>query len=91
MKANITTVEQFIASIRAMCATKERAEVEFLRAQVRTLLGIVGNKRIILSDEQRRLLAKTGIAARDSLAESSLIFKPETILKWHRTLKAAKK
>ena len=73
-----------------MCCTRERAEVEFLRAQVRTLLGVIGNKRILLTDEQRRLLATTGIAAKDSLAESSLIFKPETILKWHRALKAAK-
>ncbi len=90
MNEHIATVEQFIAGIRAMCCTRERADVEFLRAQVSTLLGVIGNKRILLTDEQRRLLATTGIAAKDSLVESSLNFKPETILKWHRALKAAK-
>lgn len=30
------------------------------------------------------------LAAKESLAESSLIFTPETILKWHRALKAGK-
>jgi putative transposase len=89
-QGNIATIEQFIERIRAMFSDKQRADVEFLKAQVRTLLEIVGNQRILLNDEQRARLAKAGLETKDSLAETSLIFKPETILKWHRALKAAK-
>lgn len=90
MEPKITSIDQFITSIRSLFETKERAEIAFLKTQVHTLLEIIGDKRILLNDAQRARLAKTGLAAKESLAESSLIFNPETILKWHRALKAGK-
>jgi hypothetical protein len=50
-----------------------------------------GKKRLLLSDDQRRLLAVKGKSlGRKALMELTTIVTPDTILRWHRTLVANK-
>jgi hypothetical protein len=50
-----------------------------------------GKKRILLTDDQRRLLAVKGKAlGRKALMELTTIVTPDTILRWHRQLVAQK-
>ena len=70
---------------------QQQALLEFQRLQIEALLRKMGKKRILLSDEQRRLLAVKGKAiGRKALKEVSLIVTPDTILRWHRELVAQK-
>jgi len=48
------------------------------------------NKRLRLSDRERRTLAEKAIALGKLMADTVTIVKPQTILKWHRTLVAKK-
>ena len=59
--------------------------VEFQNAQITALLQKLGKKRILLSDDQRRLLAVKGKSiGRKTLLELTTIVTPDTILRWHR-------
>jgi len=50
-----------------------------------------GKKRVLLSDDQRRLLAVKGkLLGRNALMELTTIVTPDTIMRWHRTLVAQK-
>jgi hypothetical protein len=50
-----------------------------------------GDKRILLNDDQRRRLAVKGkILGRKRLEEVGTLFTPDTVLRWHRMLVAAK-
>ncbi|MFT5109643.1 MAG: putative transposase, partial [Pseudoalteromonas tetraodonis] len=60
-------------------------------AQIRILMEKMGRRRILLSDQQRRVLAAKGKAlGRRALMELTTIVTPDTILRWHRRLVAAK-
>ncbi len=53
--------------------------------------GMQGKKRLLLSDDQRQLLAVKGKSlGRKALMELTTIVTPDTILRWHRTLVAQK-
>ena len=63
--------------------------IEYLLAENRVLRQKVGRKRILLGDEQRRLLAVKGkILGRKMLEPVASIVNPETIPRWHRELVA---
>ncbi len=65
--------------------------IEYLKMENTILRGKLGKKRIILTDEQKRLLAVSGKRlGRKVLSEICCAFSPDTILKWHRKLIAAK-
>ena len=50
-----------------------------------------GKKRLLLTDDQRRILAVKGKSlGRKALMEPTTIVTPDTILRWHRTLIAKK-
>jgi putative transposase len=52
---------------------------------------MLGNKRMLLNDDQRRRLAVHGKAlGRKLLGEIATLFTPDTILRWHRQLVAQK-
>ena len=65
--------------------------INFQNAQIDALLKKLGKKRILLTDDQRRILAVKGKSiGRKALRELTTIVTPDTILRWHRTLVAKK-
>jgi putative transposase len=65
--------------------------VEYLRTENQVLKEKIGKKRILLDDNQRRPLAVNGkVLGRKMLEEVGTIVTPDTILRWHRQLVAAK-
>ena len=70
---------------------EQQQVIEFYQAQLEALLQAQGKKRIILTDDQRRVLAVKGkTLGRKALAELTTIVTPDTILRWHRKLVAQK-
>jgi len=70
---------------------REQEIIEYLRAENRVLREKLGKKRILLNDDQRRRLAVKGkILGRKMLEQMATIVTPDTILRWHRELVAAK-
>jgi len=70
---------------------RQQDVIEYLRAENRVLREKLGKKRILLNDDQRRRLAVKGkILGRKMLEQVATIVTPDTILRWHRELIAAK-
>jgi putative transposase len=70
---------------------RQQAVIDFQNEQIRSLLAAQGKKRVRLTDDQRRRLAVKGKAlGRKTLSEIATIVTPDTILRWHRQLVAAK-
>jgi len=78
--------------ILAGWVNREQQEmIEYLRTENQILKELVRKKRILLNDDQRRRLAVKGkILGRRRLDEVGTLFTPDTILRWHRMLVAAK-
>ena len=83
---------QLLLLILAGWINRHQKEVlEYLRAENQVLKEMVGKKRILLTDAQRRRLAVKGkILGRMALREIATIVTPDTILRWHRELVAQK-
>src|SRR5918999_1738942 len=65
--------------------------IEYLREENRVLREQLGQRRLRLTDDQRRrLAAKAKGLGRKLLAEIATIVTPETLLKWHQRLIAQK-
>jgi putative transposase len=63
----------------------------FNQAELEAMMKAQGKKRLLLTDDQRRLLAVKGKSlGRKALMELTTIVTPDTILRWHRTLVAQK-
>src|SRR4030042_6057781 len=61
--------------------------IEYLLAENRVMRQKLGKRRILLNDEQRRMLAIKGkVLGRKVLEQVAGIVTPETILRWHREL-----
>ncbi len=70
---------------------QQQLAIDYLQAENRVLREQVGKKRILLTDDQRRRLAVQGKElGRKGLESISTLFTPDTILRWHRKLVAAK-
>ena len=66
---------------------QQQEVIEFQNAQIQALLDKMGRKRILLTDDQRRVLAVKGKAlGRKAMMELTTIVMPDTILRWHRRL-----
>ena len=80
-----------LAALCGMVNERQQQIIEFQNAQIETLLKKLGKKRLLLDDNQRRLLAvKAHAIGRKALLELTTIFTPDTILRWHRELVAKK-
>ncbi len=67
------------------------AVIEYLKEENRILRELHGKKRLLFTDKQRQRLAVKGKAlGRKALAEIGSLVTPDTILRWYRTLVAAK-
>ena len=70
---------------------QQQAAVDYLLTENKVLRELQGKRRILLSDDQRRRLAIKGkLLGRKALQEIATIVTPDTILRWHRQLVAAK-
>jgi putative transposase len=70
---------------------RQQQIIEFQNAQIEALLKKLGKKRVLLTDNQRLILAVKGKAlGRKALMELTTIVTPDTILRWHRQLVAKK-
>ena len=70
---------------------RQQQIIEFQDSMIISLMQSQGKKRILLTDDQRRLLAVKGKAlGRKTLRELTTIVTPDTILRWHRELVAKK-
>ena len=70
---------------------RQQQIIEFQDSMIISLMQSQGKKRILLTDNQRRLLAVKGKAlGRKTLRELTTIVTPDTILRWHRELVAQK-
>ena len=70
---------------------RQRQIIEFQNAEIEALLKKLGKKRVLLTDDQRRILAVKGKAlGRTALMELTTIVTPDSILRWHRELVAKK-
>lgn len=79
-----------VARVRGALNREQARAIEFLREENRVLREQLG-RRIRLDDGQRRRLAAKGAAlGRKSLQSLATIVTPDTILRWHRELVAAK-
>ena len=80
-----------LVALSAWVNRRQQQIIEFQNAQIDALLRKLGKKRVLLSDDQRRLLAVKGKAlGRKALMELTTIVTPDTILRWHRKLVAQK-
>jgi transposase InsO family protein len=69
----------------------QQSVIEYLRAENHALREQLGPKRIRWTDAQRRLLAeKARAVGRAALAQLGPVVTPDTLLRWYRTLVAAK-
>ncbi len=87
----LQTWQILLAALCGMVNQRQQQIIEFQNAQIETLLKELGKKRLLLNDNQRRLLAvKAHAIGRKALLELTTIFTPDTILRWHRELVAKK-
>ncbi len=77
--------------VSAWVNQRQQQIIEFQNTQIEALLKKLGKKRVLLTDDQRRLLAVKGKSlGRKALMEVTTIVTPDTILRWHRQLVAQK-
>lgn len=83
---------QFLLLVLAAWINRsQQAAIEYLRTENQILRELVGKKRILLNDDQRRRLAVKGnVLGLRRLRELAGIVTPETILRWYRRLVARK-
>ena len=78
-------------AVAGWMSQQQQEVIAYLREENRILREQLGQKRILLSIEQKRRLATKGkVIGRALLAQFGTLFSPQTILGWHRKLIARK-
>ena len=79
---------QVVLAVLSESVRKEQEKViEYLQLENQILREKLGGKRVLLSDDQRRVLAVKGKAlGRQQLGKIATIAQADTILRWHREL-----
>ena len=91
MRATFDPFRLLLISIAGWLGQQQRDVIDYLQEENRVLRQQLGNKRLRLSDDQRRrLAAKAKKIGRRILREVATIVTPETLLAWHRKLIARK-
>lgn len=81
----------YVAILAGWINRQQKEVIDYLVTENQVLKEKLGNKRILLNDDQRRRLAVKGkILGRQRLEENGTLFTPDTILRWHRMLVAKK-
>jgi hypothetical protein len=91
MNSLLTPWSLALAVLSGWMNERQQRVIDFQNAQIEMLMRKLGRKRILLTDDQRRVLAVKGKAiGRKALGEVTTIVTPDTILRWHRKLVARK-
>ena len=79
---------QVVAVIFAEWVRREQEKViDYLQAEAKVLREQLDDKRILLTDDDRRLLAVKGMALeKEDLDRACVIVQPDTLRRWHREL-----
>ena len=83
---------QLFFMVLASWVNREQQKIiEFYQVELKAVMDAQGKKRLLLTDDHRRMLAVKGKSlGRKALMELTTIVTPDTILRWHRTLVAQK-
>ena len=82
---------RFLLLVFAGLVNRQQASaIDFLREENRVLRELLGNRVRLHNGQRRRLAAKGKPLGRRVLDQVSTIVTPDTILRWHRQLIAAK-
>jgi putative transposase len=88
---DLTLVRIFLAALSGWLDHQRQDVIAYLIEENRTLRSQLTGRRLRLSDEQRRRLARRGRRlGRCVLRQVATIVTPDTILRWHRQLIARK-
>jgi hypothetical protein len=91
VRATFDPFRLLLISIAGWLGQQQRDVIDYLQEENRVLRQQLGNKRLRLSDDQRRRLAvKAKKLGRRILREVATIVTPDTLLAWHRKLIARK-
>jgi transposase InsO family protein len=81
----------FLVAVAGWMNRQQQDAIRYLRVENQVLLEKLGQKRIILNDNQKRRLAAAAMKlGKDVLRQFGTLFSPDTILRWNRMLIARK-
>ena len=88
---NVFPFQLLLATFAGWVNRRQSLAIEYLVEENRVLIEQLGGKRVGLTDAQRRRLAAKGKAlGRKLLTHVATIVTPDTIMRWHLKLIAAK-
>ena len=90
MMSNFLPLQLLLTTFGGWLNRHQAQVIEYLVEENRVLKEQLGDRRLRLTDVQRRRLAAKGkVLGRQLLASVATIVTPDTILRWHRRLIAA--